>query len=169
MEDRIFDIENGKVVISKNTLLIPWLNVIVEKYKSNINALCYVKYFTDIVGPYSDFSDEVKTSELLKDFPGDYNITDIEITEAIEKLQLRWKNETTLRHFNSVRRLVNKFSDYADSVILDDGKETNNITSAKSIVKDCLKTIKDFRNMEKIVQEEILKTRGNKEVAYDLM
>ena len=168
MEDKIFDIENGKIVINQHCLLIPWLKAIIDEYKEPINALCYVKYYSDIVGPYSDFGDDIKKEELLKDFPGEYSPEDLVIIEAIDKLQERWKYETTLRHFSSVRRLVNKFSDYADSVILDDGKDTNNIASAQRIVKDCLKTVKDFRSIEKVVQEDILKTRGNKEVAYDL-
>ena len=168
MTDKIFEVENGKVILNENVLLIPFLKKIVDKYEDYINALTYLKFYTEITGPYSDFDNEVKSERLLKDFPGDYKITDLEMCEAINRLEEVWRSETSLRFFYSCRIGVNKLSNYLENVILTDDKENKNIADVQKLIDKCLKTIKDFRNMEKIVEEEVLKTRGNKEIAYDL-
>ena len=95
-------------------------------------------------------------------------MTDLEICEAITRLEEVWRAETSLRFFNSCRIGVNKLSNYLEHVILTDSKEEKNIADVQRLIDKCLKTIKDFRSMEKIVEEEVLKTRGNKEIAYDL-
>lgn len=163
MEDKIFKIKSGKVELNEHCFTIPWLNAL-NKYEPAIHAFSYVKYFTELVGPYSDYEESEKSKRLLKDFPGNYKPTDPEIAEAITQLQDYWKNRVVLRHFNSVRVLVNKLSDYAESVILSD----DNITSTQRLVKDCVKTIKDFQSAEQAIEEELLKSRGSKKIAYDI-
>lgn len=168
MKDKIFEIENGKVVINENILLIPYLKAIVDKYEDYINALSFVKFYTDISGPYSDFDEEAKRLKLVEDFPGDYKPTDLEMCVAMERLEEVWRKEPTLHFFHACRTAIRKMANYMENVQITDDKENKNVGDVQKTLDKCLTTIRNFRNTEKLIEEEVLKTRGNKEISYDL-
>ena len=165
--NRIFDIVSTKVVINENILLIPWLKVIKETYKEYINAFCYIHYYTDPTGAYYVYEEDIRKEKLLKDFPGDYKPTDKIIANAIKELyDRRVLNNTIIRHWSSCKSLLDKFSAYADSVILDDTKD-GNMAHAQRILDKIEKNMKMFISATKLMEEEQAKTRGNRKRAYD--
>lgn len=167
MKDNIFDIVNSKVVINENVLLIPWLKAIEEKYDNVIHALCYCHYFTFVNGPYYTYPEDVRQDKLLKDFPGDYKITDKEICDAINNLHdIRVKYNTVIRYWDSCKILLEKLSDYNQTVILDDGKE-GNMTHVQRNMDKLGQNIKSYTSATKIMEEEQSKARGQTKRGYD--
>lgn len=167
MKDKIFDIVSNKVVVNENVLLIPWLKAIKDKYSDYMNALSYCHYFTDPHSPYYTYEETVRQEKLLQDYPGDYKVTDKEITDALNELyNIRIKYNTIVRHWESCKNLLDKFSDYADSVILDDSKE-GNMAHAQRILDKLDKNMENFRKATKAMEEEVNKKRGSQNTGYD--
>ena len=163
--DKIFVIDNNQVTVSVDCLLIPQLKAVVDKYDDHIQALTYCAYMVSPQSPYSDLEKDLKEETLLSDYPGSYKVTDIEICQAIDKLEDLYPSTTT-NYFKSTKILVDKLGVYSRTVIIDDSRETGNIQHVLKIVEKCGKTISEFRILEAAKNEE-LKTRGNHQLGYD--
>lgn len=166
MKDRIFDIQDKTVLINENVLLIPELKALVDKYEQPVLALAYCYYMTSPSSPYSEYEEDLKEEMLLADYKGDYNKTDLEIANAINKLTEMYKT-TVVNYYLSIKKLVDKLATYASTVLVDDSKETGNIQHVLKMVKECGAVITQFKKLEKEKDEELLKTRGNRKLAYD--
>ena len=165
MIDKIFTIESQQIVITPDCLLIPELKAVVDNYKDNIAALSYCAYLVSPKSPYSDLDKDSKEEVLLKDYPGDYNVTDEIICRAIDKLELLYTS-TTINYFNSIKILVDNVALYARTALIDDSKETGNIQHLLKMMDKCGTHIEQFRKLEEAKDSE-LKTRGNHILAYD--
>lgn len=164
----IFEIRDGKVVINENVLLIPRLKAVHEAYEDNIQALSYCHFMTHPASPYRNDDEEFQSELIYKEFPGTYKPVDKVICQAIEWLEAR--NLTTTRKFYIAnKKLVEKLSAYAETVILDDSKDTGNIAHAMRLIEKCGKIIDEFRKLEKRHDEDMRKSRTNAKIAYDLM
>lgn len=164
----IFDIENGKVVITPITLLVPELKAIHDNYAQPIQVLAYIAFMRSISkkNPYRDVPEEDREAMLLRDFPGDYKPTDHLIAEAFNKIDAL--EPSVIRFFRSVKGLVDKLSVYCDSVLLDDSKD-GNLTNVLRIVKEAKTTIITFSQAEEEVAAQLqLGPANKKQVAYDL-
>lgn len=162
----IFEIVNGKVVINENVLLIPSLKRVKDKYKQPIQALTYLYYMTYPNSPYRNIPEIDKSDKIVKDFPGDYSPLDIEITEALSWLEEHYLTPTR-RFYLSNKVAIEKLGQYLEAVILDDSKETGNISHVLRMVEKCGKVIEEFKKLEKQHDEE-MKKRTNTRIAYDL-
>lgn len=167
--DKIFDIENERVVINENCLLIPELSVIAEAYGGDINPFCYVHYMTDLNSPYY-YSDKDFQSELVyKSFPGNYKPTDKIICDAVNFLyDYRVKRNTIIRLWEAGKAMVDKLADYLLTTEIDDSRESGNITNILRTIEKIDKTIANFTKLEKAKLEQEAATRGNQELGYDL-
>jgi len=166
MQDRIFTIENNQVVINENCLLIPELKAVVDNYEKPVPALAYVYYMTSIVNPYSELDKDFKQEQILKDYPGDYKPTDEIIIKALDKCDMLYE-KAIIKYYESIKGLIYKLQKYNDTVIIDDSKETGNIQHVLKMVEKCGQVIIQFKKAEKERDQELLKTRGNHELAYD--
>ena len=166
--NKIFDIEDGKVVISTDVLNIPWLKCIVEKYELPMAALNFVHYMTDPVSSYFNLGEDERSDKLLKDFPGDYKVTDLEINEAIaELIHLRVNSDPIIRLKVASQTLLNKVSRHCETVILSDGKE-GNMADALRVLEKADKYAANFMGLSAKVEEKLKKGRGGINLSYDL-
>lgn len=163
---KIFDIENGRVIINPNCLLIPELKALRENYEG-IEVFCYVGFMADpaIENPYGNLEEEIRKEVLLKDFSGDYKPSDELVCKAINKLQELFETPIT-KYFKQVRGLLEKVGNYAATVIIDDGKE-GNMGHVLKIIKEVGMVAKQFADAEKVKLENELKGKGGKALAYD--
>lgn len=169
MTDQIFDIENGKVIINTNCLLIPQFKLIHDTYDGDINAFSYIHFMTDLSSPYYNDDKALQSDIVYKEFPGNYKPTDKIICDAYNLLyNYRVKENVIIRHWEAGRAMVNKLSDYMYTTRLDDSKDTGNITNILRMIDKISNTIKNFRALEKAKNEEQAKLRGDEEIAYDL-
>lgn len=163
---KIFDIENGRVIINPHCLLIPELKALRENYEG-IEVFCYVAFLfkETIDNPYGNLEKDIRKEVLLKDFPGAYRPSDELVCKAIDKLQDLYETPIT-KYFKQVRGLLEKVGNYAATVIIDDGKE-GNMTHVLKIIKEVGMVAKQFADAEKVKLEDELKGKGGKALAYD--
>ena len=164
----IFEIRNSKVVVNENVLLIPVLKAVHDKYKNYIQALTYCHYMTHPSSPYRNEDQDLQSDLVYAEYPGDYKPVDKEICKAVEWLQLRYLT-TTRKFYLANKKLVEKLAAYAETVILDDSKDTGNITHSLRLVEKCGKIIDEFKKLENRHDDEQRKSRTNSKIAYDLL
>lgn len=164
----MFDIHEGRVVISPVTLLVPEFKAVHEHYK-DINVFCYIAFRTSMspTNIYRDVEQDRIDEALLKDFPGEYKPTDDLVVAALEKIYSL--EPSVVRYYRSIKDLVDKLAAYASNAIVDDSKE-GNITHLIKLVEKANSVIITFMKAEKDI-ESILPTVGKankKKLAYDL-
>jgi hypothetical protein len=169
MIPKIFDISDKKVVINHNCLSIPELKAIVDKYEDPIPALNFLHYKFDPQSPYANMGEEQKEEVLLNDFPGDYTLEDPEILAAIEKLETMHVTPT-YRYYLDNKILLEKLGKFARDTPITSGRD-GNASVLQAQIKSVGKTIQEFKQLEKIVLQELSegkgRTRGDKKLAYD--
>jgi hypothetical protein len=87
MIPELFDIQNGKVIINVNCLLIPEFKAVHDAYKDPIPAFSFLYYLYSPKGPYCNTPEEDKEEVLFIDFPGEYTLEDEVMIKAIEKIE----------------------------------------------------------------------------------
>jgi hypothetical protein len=169
MIPEIFDIENNHVVINPTCLLIPELKAVTEEYKDPIPALSFLHFRFSPKGAYCNTPEEDKDEILLMDFPGEYTLEDPVMIAAINKLQFLTLSPT-YRYYLDNKELLEKIGKFGRVTAITAGRD-GNINALLSQVRSTGKTISEFKQLEKIVQEEIdqhkSRVRGEKRKAYD--
>jgi hypothetical protein len=169
MIPELFDIENNHVVINHNCLSIPELKAIVDKYKDPIPALNFLHFRFDPRGPYCNVPEEDKEEIILQDFPGEYTLEDEVMIAAMEKLASLVMSPT-YRYYLDNKFLLEKLGKFAREQPITAGRD-GNFTGMQSQIKGVGKTTQEFKQLEKIVQQELdenkTRVRGDKRKAYD--
>lgn len=169
MIPEIFDISNGKVVINENVLLIPELKAVHDEYKDPIPALSFLHYKYDPKSPYCNTPEDDKEEIIMMDFPGEYTLEDEVMIKAIEKME-SFMVSPTYRYYLDNKRLLEKLGTFARTSPITSGRE-GNINAMIAQIKSVGKTIGEFKQLEKTVQQELdehkVKVRGDKRKAYD--
>lgn len=169
MIPEIFDIENGHVVINHNCLVIPQLKAVKDKYTNSIPAFNFLHYLYSQKGPYCNVPEEDKEEILLQDFPGEYTLEDSEMIEAREKLESLIMT-STYRYYLDQKYSLEKLGKWSRQTPITSGRD-GNITAMISQIKSVGKTILEFKQLEKVAEQEIneskARARGNKRIAYD--
>lgn len=169
MLPEILDIENGRVVINVNVLAIPELKAITEAYKDPIPPLTFLHYRFHPKGPYCNTPEEDKEDILLQDFPGEYTLEDEVMIKAIAKMT-EFYDSPTYRYYMDNKILLEKMGKFARTATITTGRD-GNINALLSQIKSTGKTILEFKQLEKVVEQEIdehkSKVRGGKRKAYD--
>lgn len=165
----IFDIENGNVIINHNCVSIPELKAVVAEYTDPIPALNFLHFLYAKKGPYCNVPEEDKEDVLLADFPGDYTTEDEVIIMARKKLE-HLHMTPTYRYYLDNKILLEKIGKFGRDNSITAGKD-GNLNALLSQVKSVGKTISEFKQLEKIAQDEIdehkSRVRGDKRKAYD--
>lgn len=169
MIPEFFDIQNGKVVINHNCLSIPELKAIVDKYENPLPAFNFLYYKFDPKSPYANIPEDDKDDIIIIDFPGDYTLEDPEMIAAMTKLELMYITPT-YRYYLDNKILLEKLGKFAREQPITSGRD-GNFGGMQSQIKGVGKTTQEFKQLEKIVQQELSegsgRTRGDKKLAYD--
>lgn len=166
---KMFDIVGGQVVINHNCLSIPELKAIHDFYEDPIPAFNFLHYRYDIESPYANIPESEKDDVLITDFAGDYTLEDEVMIAAINKLEELYVTPT-YRYYLDNKNLLEKLSHFARTAPVTTGRD-GNIGALQSQVKSVGKTILEFKQLEKVVLQELEETkgrvRGGKKLAYD--
>jgi hypothetical protein len=169
MTIRIFDIQNGKVIVNINCLLVPELKAVHDEYEDPIPALSFLHYYFDHTGPYANLPENIKEETLLNDFVGDYTLEDEVMQAALKKLELLFMTPT-YRYYLDNKILLEKLGTFARNTPITTGRD-GNLAALAMQVKSVGKTIQEFKQLEKIVLQELNESsnriRGDKKLAYD--
>lgn len=165
----LFDIEDNHVVLNHTCLSIPELKAIVDKYEDPIPAFNFLHFLFAPKGAYCNVPEEDKESILLDDFPGEYTLEDEVMIAAIEKLSSLLVSPT-YRFYLDNKILLEKLGKFAREQPITAGRD-GNFAGMQSLIKAVGKTTQEFKQLEKIVQQELdenkTRVRGDKRKAYD--
>jgi hypothetical protein len=164
----IFKIENGSIVLDVNILTVPEFKAVIDNYEDHLKIFSIIHHYFHPDSSYFNLDDDEKLSILLKDFKGDFEFTDLMISEAFNKMQMFVEAETTERYFRSTKRAVEKLSNYLDTVIISDSKEFGNIQHVMKSIENAGKVIESFKKLENARNESMKKQRGNKLTTWDI-
>jgi len=169
MIPEILDIENGAVVVNVNVLTIPELKAVYEGYKDPMPALTFLHHRFNPKGPYCNTPEEDKDDILLLDYPGEYTLEDEMMIAAIDKMKT-FIATPTYRYYLDNKILLEKMGKFARTQPITTGRD-GNINAMISQIKSVGKTITEFKQLEKSVQQEMdehkSRVRGEKRKAYD--
>jgi len=169
MIPEIFDIVNGQVVINENILLIPQHKAVHDKYNNPIPALSFLHYKYNPKGPYCNVPEADKDDILIMDFPGEYTLEDKEMIKAMEKLA-SFTMSPTYRYYLDNKILLEKMGKFGRNATVTSGRD-GNASVLNSQLSKVGKTISEFKQLEKVVQQELdehkSRVRGEKRKAYD--
>lgn len=158
--------EDGKVVLNFNCLSVPELKRVWERYQT-VLPFEFAYHMVHPASPYSDLERSLREEEVTLAFMSGFHKEDIEIIEMLEVLKKMWVTPI-MRYYESVKTLVDKLAVYNENVLLDDSKETGNMTHVLKIVKECGTAIETFNKARKTRDAEVLKLRGKTQGAYDI-
>jgi len=163
---QIFDIENEKVVINPNCLLIPELRAVYDFYEDSLSALCFLYYYTDPKSPYNSLGEDLRESAIIFDYPGEYTLEDKVMIKALDKLK-KLNITPTLALLNSAKIGLEKLSNYITTQEITSGRDGNMNTYLASL-KSISQINKEYKSLEKQAEDEIqIKGRGGVEFSYD--
>ncbi len=169
MIPEILDIENGRVVVNVNVLMIPELKAVHDAYKDPIPALGFLKFRYDPRGPYCNTPEEDKDEIIIADTPGDYTLEDPVMIAAMEKMEALTVS-ASYRYYLDNKILLEKLGKFARTAQITTGRD-GNLSALGMQIKSVGKTISEFKQLEKVVQQELdehkSKVRGDKKKAYD--
>lgn len=169
MYKEFFDIENGEIIINEHILNIPTLRAVKDFYLDPLPAFRFLRYRFDPKGPYCDEPEEEKDEILLKEFPGEYTLEHKVMIEAIEWFQN--KITPTYRYYLDNKILMEKLGAYGRTKVITEGRD-GNYSAMQAQLKNSGKTILEFKQLEKVVEQELedmkkTKNWGDREGSYD--
>lgn len=163
---KLFDIENGKVMITPDVLLIPEFKKIVDTYEEPMAALAYIYFMLSPESPYMDVPEKDKQTVISHDVGGDFGFDDPEIEEALKKAELLYTTPTRKFFFNAKKGLET-LGDYLGSTSITEGKD-GNFSSFQMSMSRVGKIIQEFKILEKEYKQETASAiRGGHEVGFD--
>jgi hypothetical protein len=165
----LFDIQNGEVVINEHILIIPKLRAVKDAYKDPLPAFKYLRYRYDLKGPYSDLPEDERDEVLMADYPGEYTLEDkcmLDVTEWLDSLLT-----PTQRYYKDCKVLLEKMGAFGRSTQITSGRD-GNLSAFQAQLKGVGKSILEFKQLEKIVEQELeelskSKNRGSQVSSYD--
>ena len=168
MNPNIFEIENGKIVINPEILTIPELRAVKEYYADPLPPLAFLYHYYKQDGAYNNVQEDEKLDLIYRDNPGDYTLEDDVLIGAMKKMEVL-TTTPTYRYYLDQKYLLEKLGKFARTTTITAGKD-GNINALLAQIRSTSKTINEFKNLEKMVQEELKtssKVKGNKKIAYD--
>lgn len=153
MYKEIFDIENGEIVINEHILNIPVLRAVKDYYRDPLPAFKFLRYRYDPKSPYCDEPEDDKDEIVIGEFPGEYTLEDKVMIAAIEWLTKRYITPS-FRYFLDTKRLMEKVGAYGRDAAITSGRD-GNFASMQRQLGTVGKTISEFKQLEKVIEQEI--------------
>lgn len=162
---KIFDLVNDKVVLNENVLLIPELKVVSDKYEG-LEVFSYIHYMTHDESPYNNLDNDERSDYVFNDYKGDYHPDDLEVVLAMEKLEELYSTPVK-RFYKAQRAMMDKIAVYLENVQIDDDPRQGNTASVARFVEKADKILQNYLKSQQAREEELVKSIGNRKIAYD--
>jgi hypothetical protein len=163
---KIFDVENNKVILTAECLLIPEFKVLVDKFKKNpIPVLSYVEFMCNPTSPYAYLPEADKSENIAKDMGVTVSLDDEDINVALKKANDLYLTPTRRFYLNAKEGLEN-MGDYLAKTKLTSGREGSD-SAIMSGLKSVGTITEQFQKLEKTYKEEVANLRGSQSASYD--
>lgn len=152
----IFTIEDNKVKVTSEALLIPHFKVVWERDSSKLKEkalaeLSYIYFMADYKSIYLAYPESARSNQIKQDIVKDTNWKpDSTILDAIRKYE-ELQQTPTLRLLKSARHAIEQVSSYYDSV-----KPTDrNVTAIAGSIEKIGKIAESLDKLENKIRKEI--------------
>ncbi len=164
---KLFDIQNGKVVLNPTTLWIPEFKAIWDRDKKKskdraVAEISYIVFLYSYQSPYQAYSENEREERVIKDFfkgVPDWKPDEL-VQAAIDKYK-ELQDSVSLRLLRSTKLALETIEEYFKSANPDD------ITTIVKNAKELGNLVQSLDKLEKQVQKEQLDSgsvRGSSEV-----
>lgn len=165
----LFDIENDIVKPTLACYSLPFLKKIIDCHPEHyLEMFKYIFYLTcpdGTLNVYYNRPEDSRESEIIHDLDPKWWLEDEVFQYAIKKCREMYETPT-LRAYIGAKRAYDRVATYLADTEITEGKD-----GTANIIKDYMKSLKDFRetcmSMEKALQEEQIKVRGDGYQRYD--
>jgi hypothetical protein len=163
---KIFDIQNDKVVLTPNCLLIPAFKTVVEEFPDSFaTVLAYVDFMTNPESPYADVPEADKEFTVYQALNCDFSLEDEVVIEALKIAEGLYITPTR-RFYLDAKIGLEKMGKYLRESSISSGRDGNDSTYL-SMLKSLGKITLEFGQLEKVYKEEVATLRGSQEASYD--
>lgn len=167
MIPRILEYEDGRVKVTAYAYAIPEIKALIDKYDMEVEPyLAYVHAMSAPDSPYVNIPDNEKKEAVIYDIQetlGEFDFNDILIQNAIDKFDSLYTS-TAKRYYDGLKKSIEKMAKYLATQEITEGRE-GNLTDIIRIQKEGGITIRNFKEIEKQVDEELrVKMKGNNEL-----
>ena len=164
MTPKILDYLDGEIVITPEAFIIKELNDIIKKYgdKEACPYLSYVHLMTWPESPYITLPEDEISDAITFDVIqacGDFDLDEPLIQPAIERMYSLWDTESK-RYYKALKIGMRKTSQIIESEEVISGRD-GNLSEFNRMIREAGSTLKSFKDVEKIIDDEIkTKMRG---------
>lgn len=167
MIPRILEYEDGRVKVTAYAFAIPEIKALIDKYDMQVEPyLAYVHAMSAPDSPYTNVPEDEKVEVVVYDVQetmGEFDYEDPLVSEAISKFD-RLYTSTTKVYYNGLKKSIERMAKYLENEEIVAGKD-GNLAEIIRIQKDGGMTIRNFKDIEKQVDEELkVKMKGNNEM-----
>jgi len=164
---KLFDIQEGKVVLNPTTLWIPEFKIIWDRDKKKnkdraIAEISYIVFMYSFQSPYLAYSESERESRIIKDFlKGFENWEPDKIVKAAVKKYNELQDSVSLKLLRSTRIALEKIEEYFR------GASKEEINTIVKNSKELGNLVQSLDKLERQVQKEQLDSgsiRGNSEI-----
>jgi len=175
---KIFDIENGRIILKASSLAIPefkmiWTRDLDPDKPRAYSELSYITFLCDasLDNPYRNYTEDDRIRVLKKDFFSneEYEVDEL-IQEAIDKYK-QLQETVAVRLLRSAKSAADKMSQYFDKVNFEDtdkfGKPMYSAKDLASNLKEIGNIVKSLKTLEDLVKMEQIgtaKIRGGSDI-----
>lgn len=165
----LFDFENEVVKPTVHCHALPFLKRIIDQFPHDyLEIYKYIFYLTcpdATLNVYYNRPEDQREQEILHDLSPEFDVEHPTILDTIDKCKKMYETPT-LRAFIGAKKAYDRVANYLSDTEISEGKD-----GTANIIKDYMKSLKDFRetcsHMEKALQEEQIKVRGQGYMRYD--
>lgn len=159
----LFTIENNKLALHQSIFIVPEFKLLWDDKQD----LDYFKAIHLMYHPRSEYANLTpeKRQEIIKEELSNVDFTDAYYELASQKYQELVVTPST-RFFNSQRTLIEKLTNYCETVEITDNKD-GNLAHIMRILKEGENHLKAYRAVETAYLEELISSKGNAETGYD--
>jgi hypothetical protein len=167
MTARILEYEDGRVKVTAQAYAIPEVKALIDKYDMNVEPyLAFLHAMTAPDSPYVNIPDDEKKEVVVYDIQeslGEFDFEDVLVRNAIDKFDSLYTS-TTKRYYDGLKKSIERMAKYLETEEIVAGKD-GNLAEIIRIQKDGGLTIRNFKDIEKQVDEEMrVKMKGNNEL-----
>lgn len=163
----IFDIQDGKVVLTPNCLLIPHFKAVIDKFGKDdaLVIFAYINFMHNPRSAYANTPEEEKSEIIIQDLKLEVSLDEPEIEAALEKAEELFATPTRRFYLDAKigREKMGRYLRDAQIIAGRDGNYSTYLSSLKSVGT----ITAEFEKLEKSYMQEVIALRGNTETSYD--
>lgn len=167
MIPRILEYEDRRVKVTAYAYAIPEIKALIDKYDMNVEPyLAYVHAMSAPDSPYNNIPDSEKKEAAIYDIQdtlGEFDYDDPLIQVALDKFEKLYTS-TTKVYYDALKISIERMAAYVKTAEINPGKD-GNLSELHRMHKEAAMTIRNFKDIEKQVDEELkVKMKGKNEM-----